>query len=432
MPVQDKLLPEPGTNDIIMQPHVTEQISGWERVRLGGDELAICASIGLAPGFAGSEPVARVLLLDVGFRKSESGHFGPYDIDGSGQKREFKTDYVLVRQDNSEATGPRTFYHEVEVDQEVHIGRQGTVGHNLGLDDGRYNEVSRDHCSLTVSRGGIVTLVDNGSVNGTVNEGLDRAFSYSDSGAAAFGYTISIEDYVSRAGRGHHYESKDKNKGWGHGVYANRPVIARDTPINGGVWPVGGRHGEALVIDDQKYPKDFNDKYDEILNRLGLGASSRRIPLNGIMRARGKYSDELEKLNTVFDVVSKTLRYDLESTRAIARDYQKVTLNSYMREGVGVCRTQAALGAYFIERLIKDGILRGNVSIDRNTSETLDGVSGGHAWTRFTDEQNRVYIIDPAQKFVGKLSDAQKQSDRWDYRRTEDILRDLLPVSTRR
>ncbi len=435
---ENQLLPpveSPPTDKL--SPHIPETISAWERIRLGGDELAICASIGLAPGTHEEEPTARIVLLDVGFRKDGRGRFGPYDIDGSGQKHEFTKDYVLVRQEKDHEGRTLTFYYEIDTDTEVHIGRQGTVGFGLGLDnDSKYGEISRDHCSLTVSKNGTVTITDNGSANGTKKEGLDRVTGGRDLSQTEYGYTTNLRDYVSRAGRGHHYESKEQNEGWGHGVYAGRPIIARDTPINGGVYPVPGKHGEALVIDDVKYPGHYNQKYAEVMEAIRPTKDPNKFSLRGLIRARGEKTanDETkEVLTAVFNNVYQTLRYDLEATDAVTTtDYQKVDLNKYISRGIGVCRTQAVLGAYFLERLVKDGVINGRVSIDRNVAQTLDGVPGGHAWTRFTDEHGNVYIVDPAQKFIGSLEEAQQQGDRWDYRRTEDILKELLATSIRR
>lgn len=122
--------------------------------------------------------------------------------------------------------------------------------------------------------------------------------------------------------------------------------------------------------------------------------------------------------------LKKTLRYDLKATNAIAADSQKVALNKYIQKGVGVCRTQGVLSAYLVERMIGENRLEGTVSVDRNTRKTLDGIAGGHTWARYRDTEGTVYIIDPAQGFVGCLEDATDKN--WDYRRTEDHLGKLL------
>lgn len=126
----------------------------------------------------------------------------------------------------------------------------------------------------------------------------------------------------------------------------------------------------------------------------------------------------------MFKYVEETLRYDKAATDALARDSQKISLDVYMSKGVGVCRTQAVLCAYLVERLVDEGKIEGKVSIDRNMDRSVDG--GGHAWARFTAPDGTVYIMDPAQHFVGTLEKAQKNGKRWDYRRTEDMMRELL------
>lgn len=73
--------------------------------------------------------------------------------------------------------------------------------------------------------------------------------------------------------------------------------------------------------------------------------------------------------------------------------------------------------------MIKEGALDGRVSIDRSSKHNPDGDGSGHAWARFTDKTGKVYIIDPAQKYVGPID---KSPDRnWDYRRTEDVIKQL-------
>ena len=51
--------------------------------------------------------------------------------------------------------------------------------------------------------------------------------------------------------------------------------------------------------------------------------------------------------------------------------------------------------------------IRGNASIDRNTD-----VPGGRAWCRYTNSNKRVFILDVAQGFIGRMEKAEN----WDYR----------------
>ncbi len=398
------------------------EIGPNDRIKLGDDAFAVCGYIDLA---GGKNNDARVVILDVGFKPSESG-YGPYDVDGSGETRFFSKPYVLVKRDvASTETGkkPGLKFFEVDDDSEVELGRETEAGEQLGITSGF---VSRRHAKVSIGKFGLIMVTDLDSTNGTVVKSAKEALGQP---TTDYNYTFRIGDAVHKAGRGDSLKSKEEAHGWGHGEYAGRPIIARDTPINHGVYPVGGKHGEALVIDDKKYPEELNSVYDKLLSRINqvsaekMGVSGLRRILKHVEGEPGGAAPATELLlRQAFAVVYETLQYDLEKTNKIATDYQKVALNVYINEGVGVCRTQAVLAAYLIERLVGEGKLEGRVSVDRNTDHA---VAGGHAWARFTNNSGEVFIIDPSQKYVGKLTDTYDK-DGWDYRRSEDIVTQLL------
>ena len=401
------------------QHRQSETIVPHERVRLGGDEFAICGAIDLAPT-ASDDRAVRMVLLDVGFRNDGTG-YGPYDIDGSGIKRTFEKPYVLVRRQPSEQ-GPVTLTHEFEDGDTVRLGRASWTARVLGYDDD--TQVSKHHAKLTVKSNGAVSVRDEGSLNGTQ---LRSAHELLGDVNTNYRYTFSISDFVHQAGRGNGYSPKDEAAGWGYGEFDGRPIIARDTPVNGGVYPVGGTHGEAIVVDDKKYPEELDDVYEEVLSSLNAVAPE-KTGVRGLRKWIRKTTplqarSEQDILENVFDVVSKNLKYDFAATNALAKDYEKIALNSYINHKVGVCRTQAILVAYIAERLIADGKLEGRISIDRNDDHV---VAGGHAWARYTAPDGRVYIIDPAQRYVGTLENTYNAKNKWDYRRSEDMVSQLL------
>ena len=215
---------------------------------------------------------------------------------------------------------------------------------------------------------------------------------------AEWDYTQRLGDYL-RGSR--FYEEPDGESP--HGYFQGRPIIARDTKINGGVYMVGGM-GEALVVDDKKY-EQLNKTYSEFTKRAaGWFGKSIKADQKFFKRLLG-FSQE-------------RLLYNLKKTEEIADQYsadQKISLDIFLDAGVGVCRHQAVLGAYLLEKMIGEGLIKGQVSVDRNI---IQG-QGGHAWIRYTDENGRVMIIDPAQDYVGPLEDIKK--DRWFYERPEDL-----------
>ena len=192
-----------------------------------------------------------------------------------------------------------------------------------------------------------------------------------------------------------------------YGEFGGRPIIGRDSKINGGVY-VGGGEREAVVVDDIKQP-ELQDAYRELLKRRKNQA------LHGI-----DFKDGI--LEEVFDLTREILPYDENKVDNITRNLshdEKVALSVFINEKGGVCRHQALLAGYLLEKLRNDGYVRGIASIDRNF---VPG-EGGHSWVRYVNSVGKVFVIDPAQDYIGSLEDAGK--DRWQYERPKNSLSTL-------
>ncbi|MCJ7805343.1 hypothetical protein MUP46_01735 [Patescibacteria group bacterium] len=184
------------------------------------------------------------------------------------------------------------------------------------------------------------------------------------------------------------YEEADRESPKGY--YLGRPIIGRDTAINGGVY-LGGGEREAIVVDDSLPKSPLNNVYSELL----------------AMRARAVQRGEHFKetlLSDVFDLVRHRLPYNERRVREIGaaigiKPDQKVSLGVYITEKTGVCRHQALLVAYLLERLRNEGRVKGKVSVDRNY---IPGI-GGHAWVRYINSAGEVIIIDPARELIDDL-----------------------------
>lgn len=189
-------------------------------------------------------------------------------------------------------------------------------------------------------------------------------------------------------------------------TYQGRPLIGRDLPILGGVY-IGAGGREAIVVDE-KYGK-LLPIYQELLNRQ-----------EQVVQSGGKFKDGL--LNEVWNITKEYLPYNDQVLEVIDQDYSggkkdyKITLDTYIDRGGGVCRHQALLAGYLIEKLGKEGMVKGQVSVDRNS---IPG-KGGHAWVRYTNSGGKVFIIDPAQDYIGPL-ESDDNTSRWFYERPEDI-----------
>lgn len=179
--------------------------------------------------------------------------------------------------------------------------------------------------------------------------------------------------------------------------YQGRKIIARDTPINKGVYFMN--EFEAVVVDDEDDPAILA-VFKDILKKLGEE-----------QRAGRDYKSKA--LDIVYETVVQLMPYDHGDTRAKAinqkvGDLQKVQLGAFI--GKGVCRHQALLIGYLLEKLVSVGLLNGKVSVDRNITK-----EGGHAWARYTTASGDRHILDAAQGYKGLIEKAGKK--RWPYAR---------------
>lgn len=187
------------------------------------------------------------------------------------------------------------------------------------------------------------------------------------------------------------------------GYFGGRRIIARNSPINGGVY-VGAGYREAIVVDDAKGLEVYNEVYNRFLNAVYSIAEF------------NPYGTVLDKvLKPAYAVTSDVLPFNSLVVNRIAagKADKKINLAKFISEGAGVCRHQALLTAYLLERARQEGELveEDAVSIDRNY---IPG-RGGHAWVRYTSSDWTPYIIDPAQRVIGPLRDLSDAY--WDYRR---------------
>lgn len=201
--------------------------------------------------------------------------------------------------------------------------------------------------------------------------------------------------------------------GWGYtidahrafgSVYDGRPLIGRDTPIQGGV-DYGTFPGPAIVVDPAKYPREFAAFYREVIDRVTYA---------GVV-------DRGEVLGAVFDVVRSRMQYSAARSDEMAAGQpqgQKVALNVYMDAGVGTCRHMALVAGTLLEMLKEDGHIRGDVSIDRSEQwNPRQERYSGHQWVRYTNARGEVYVLDPAMGYLGHLDGAKA---RWNYSRPDE------------
>jgi len=179
-------------------------------------------------------------------------------------------------------------------------------------------------------------------------------------------------------------------------TYLGRPLIEVDTPILGGV-SIGAKQREAIVVDT---------KYGE-LNKL-----------YEVAKSKATIGDKLWKqfiLEAVYNTVKETIPNQCdEPLKSIiekngAHKDGKIALDTFLQAGTGNCLHDALTCAALLEMFQKQGLIRGKISVDKNNVNHL----GGHAWCRYTNSNNEVYILDVRNDYMGPLKGAKK----WPYER---------------
>lgn len=196
-----------------------------------------------------------------------------------------------------------------------------------------------------------------------------------------------------------------------YGTFYGWRVIGQDSEINEGI-SMGGTLGrEAIVVDDREDPL-LVDNYQKLLNKILKTKELTKIPDN---------SPELEQLilNYVYENSLRTFSEDPVVVDEIVQKIEpdtRVKIGEFMKYKVGQCRHHALLTGYNIEHLIKAGLLKGKISVDRNSFDDR----GAHAWARYTLRfKNEIWVLDSMLRYVGKLQDANRDTI-WDYRRSSD------------
>lgn len=213
---------------------------------------------------------------------------------------------------------------------------------------------------------------------------------------------VSSEAYWDRTIRMNERLEREKKNLEGT-LYKGRPIIQRDSPIDGGVY-IGEKEREAIVVDSQKFP-ELNKLFEKTKARATFHG---KVNKNLILQAVYDTVKEAYPNNDSNDLNSLLSKHNVHSD-------QKIALDVFLKEGIGVCRHTALTCGVLLELFKKKGYLKGTPSIDRNTIPKI----GGHAWCRYTNSSGEVFILDPVQNYLGKLSEVPKNHS-WIYKRFED------------
>lgn len=211
-------------------------------------------------------------------------------------------------------------------------------------------------------------------------------------------------DGVKRVERAGEIEERD-----GISYYHGRRVICRDSPIDGGVY-LGGHGREAITVNSNSFR--MRQLYEATCDRARKSSTDTdgKVSRNDVLRA-------------VYDTVREEMPYNEWAVGNIARIYasksdEEISLDVFIKAKAGVCRQQALACAALVERFKNDRILRGKLSVDRNSI-----FRSAHAWCRYTTFSGNVWILDPAQNYFGRLKDCS-ESQKLRYSRNEDKVGD--------
>lgn len=81
-----------------------------------------------------------------------------------------------------------------------------------------------------------------------------------------------------------------------------------------------------------------------------------------------------------------------------------ISIEAFIEKKVGVCRHTALVTTYFLDRLIKDGLLQGKAYLVRDLIAS-EHANGGHAWSLFIDADKQAWHIDVLWDVIKNIND---------------------------
>jgi hypothetical protein len=195
-----------------------------------------------------------------------------------------------------------------------------------------------------------------------------------------------------------------ESQGTPYGSIGERHIIERDTPVARGVYV---DMSDEVLITTSTASRDFKDSYDRLMERFDA------------RRAKGGLFSDFEKLKEVFALMKETFQGE-ESLEAIRKlldayrvpSYGEISLDRFIRAGIGSSAHKALFTALLIEELMKNGELnaRSMFSVERNWRRAEP-----HSWVRYISADGGVVILDPELQQLAMLGDTDPLQ--WIYHR---------------
>ncbi len=193
--------------------------------------------------------------------------------------------------------------------------------------------------------------------------------------------------------------------------FQGRPIIDSDSPkVEGGVY-LGSGAREAIVVDSSDKNSEHAEKYRKVFGEF----------LTRLKDEGGKNKNKPGPLWAAYETVVKKmpaseLKVDVLNTENGFYNDQKVNLANYIGEA-GVCRHQALLGAWILQKAQAEGLVDYGVKVRVHRNE-IPGI-GGHAWVSIQNENGKEIILDATQKYLGTTERAFLSGARppWNYKK---------------
>jgi hypothetical protein len=271
--------------------------------------------------------------------------------------------------------------------------------------------VSRKHAEFLIENGKFIiadTSANGTAVRGKVAEEQQSTPAYEghDYGVVAE-HTIKAHELAKAKGLAR--ETAEGNM-FGERLQINRDTTEYEGRVDTRPWVAGA---EAIVIDSAS--AEFTTEYARLQQKA----------VDILNRSGGRDANEGQVIDAIFQAVSGSMEYSLDDTDKIASEaaalspeLREVNLGKYLREGKGVCRHMGLAVGWLGERFARAGLLKGKFTVEVNQIYQR----GAHEWARYTpdDPTDKVYILDPAQKFSGTLEEAlignkYGRKQHWEY-----------------
>lgn len=273
-----------------------------------------------------------------------------------------------------------------------------TVGRAHHRDRFKYHgTVSSRHFSLLFSNGELAVL--NGEPTNETR--LRGNFNFGESPDGRHDVrAVYTQQAVDDLRHRHDYGSADETAPYGY--FRNHQIIGRkNTTLKGGVYFTTDPKSEAVVVDDKS--EALRSAAEEFLAVI----ASKYGQQPTIFTAR--------ILREANDYTRTIMPYNLRKAERLSAPHNDnnglIGLSDYIKQRAGVCRHQCLLAAFLLETLIDKNLLVGKIGVERNHDIEAHGA---HAWAIFETPDNKKFVLDPAQNFVGTKEEAARRG-RWKY-----------------